>query len=115
MIAGCAYTSQSVRGRKAEDELAEKIARLELQCEEKAVQDTNAGLAGVADRADPLAEVHTKMIEAEGNRKVEGCRATADHENAKITQREIEEYELQGQQERERSAFMATLTASRIP
>jgi|HubBroStandDraft_5_1064220.scaffolds.fasta_scaffold55024_2 hypothetical protein len=114
LLTGCASTSQSARDRKTEDLLTEKIARLERQCEDQAIQKDNAVIAQITASHDTFADLEIKKLIANREQEISACQAEADREDAKISRDEVSEYQRQGEEERGRSAFMATLTASRI-
>jgi hypothetical protein len=114
VLTGCASISQSARNQQAEDELTQKIAQLERQCEKKAVQDANSKIARIAAGGDTLAQLETTRAKTEGDRKIFACKAEAEREDAKIAQQEVSEYQRQAQEQRSRGALMATLTSSRI-
>ena len=113
LIAGCTSISQSVRSRQNGKYADEKIARLERQCEETSVLQANASIARIVASGDNLSELEIKNARAEGDRAISKCRADADREGEKIARRNIAAYRAQAQEERERSALMATLTSSR--
>ncbi len=113
-LAGCASMSQSARNQPAEDELTQKIAQLEHQCEESAIRGTNSEIARIAASGDTLAQLEITHAKTEGDRNISACRAEAEREDAKITQQEISEYQHEEQEQRGRAALMATLTTTRI-
>ncbi len=114
LLAGCASMSQSARNQQAEDELTQKIARLEHQCEEKVVRETNSEISRIATEKDALAQLEITHTKTEGDREISACRAEAEREDAKITQQEISAYQNQAQAQRGRAALIATLTTTRI-
>ncbi len=114
LLAGCASMSQPARNQQAEDELTQKIAQLERQCEEKTVHDTNSEIARIAASGDTLAQLEITHAKTEGDRNISACRAEAEREDAKITQQEVSAYQNQAQEQRGRAALMATLTTTRI-
>ena len=60
-------------------------------------------------------ESQTQKENYERDREISQCRVTANNENAKISEQERKEYELQAQEERDRASLMAILTTSRHP
>lgn len=56
----------------------------------------------------------TQLAEKERDRQLAECRARADGENAEISARERNEYDLQRQQERDWTTLMMMLTTSRL-
>lgn len=63
---------------------------------------------------DASVELRIRQEADQRDRELSECRATADNENAEISEQERSEYELQAQQERNRASLMAILTTSRL-
>jgi hypothetical protein len=113
-LAGCASLWQSGRNREIQDEMIEKIAQHERQCEEKTIRETNSEIARITAGGDTLAQLEIAHAKTEADRQIAACRAEADRADARITRSEISEYENQAQQQQQRNSMMATLTATRI-
>lgn len=115
LLAGCASTFSSAPARN-QDVVAQnqEVAQREKQCEEEATRQTNAEVARLATGADNLAELEIKNAIANGRKPVSACKAQAVRENDAIVRRQIAEYNLQAEEQRDRSALMATLTGTRI-
>ncbi len=114
LFAGCAASKPSSSEPDARmARLAEKsceIARREAQCENAAAKRGADEIARVAP--DASAQSRKSSAEDERDREISRCRAEADRANDQLSASERAEYELEGQQERDRAALMMTLTAS---
>jgi len=106
--------SNSARDQKTSEEQSERIVQLERRCEDQVVRRTEAETARLTASGDTLTQLEIKNARSEGDREISNCQAEADRENGKIVQRNIASYQAQQQEERDRGALMATLTASRI-
>jgi hypothetical protein len=120
LVAACA--SSNIRTSDSDPRLAQfekkrrAVAESERQCIAQTLtrsRDENARIA--AATPDASVESQTEKENYERERAISQCRATANNENARISDEERKEYELQAQEERDRASLMATLTTSRHP
>lgn len=115
LLAGCASTiSSAPAGNQDVVEQNQEVAQREKHCEDEAARQTKAEVARRATGADNLGELEVKNAFANGRKAVAACKAEANRENDAIVHRQIAEYNLQAQEQRDRSALMATLTGTRI-
>ena len=88
-----------------------RVAEREKQCIDEALTRSRHELA--VDVATPDASADLRIREnQERDRELSGCRARADKENAKISEHDRNEYELQAQQAHDQAALMMILTTS---
>lgn len=114
LFAGCSSASKpSSIQTSAEDQSAE-IAKLERQCEQDAATRKNAEVARIVASGDLPADLEIQSASQKAQREISACRTEADRRNQKIGQREIDVYQRQAEEERERSALISILNASRI-
>ncbi len=69
-------------------------------------------MARITATPDSSVESQTQRETYERDREISQCRVTANNEDAKISEQERKEYELQAQEERDRASLMAILTTS---
>ncbi len=118
LIAGCASTHTSTSDSDPKLAQLEKkrqsLDESEKQCVDDAMKRSDDGIASIAVTPDASLKSQTQKINNARDREISQCHALADHENAQIAEQERVEYEAQEQQERNRSAFFAVLTTSRL-
>jgi len=118
LIAGCASTN--ARTSDSDPKLAhleKKRQALEVsekQCVDEAMKRSHDEIASITVTPNASLESQTQKINDSRDREVPQCHALADHENAEIAEQERNEYESEAQQERNRAAFIAVLTTSRL-
>lgn len=116
LLAACA--SSTIRTSDSDPRLAQfekerrAIAGSEKQCIDETLTRSRDEMAHMVASPDATVESQTQKESYERDREVSQCRVTANNENAKISEQERKEYELQAQEERERASLMATLTTS---
>jgi hypothetical protein len=116
LLAGCA--SSNIRTSDSDPRLAQfekkrrAIAESEKQCIDETLSRSRDEMARIVATPDASAESQTQKENYERDREISQCRVTANNENAKISEQERKEYELQAQEERDRASLMATLTTS---
>jgi hypothetical protein len=93
---------------------AQEITQRQSRCVDRAAHQTNAEVARLAASADNLAELEIKNALANGHKAVAACKAEANRENEEVVRRQIEKYNLQAQEQKDRTALMVTLTSSKI-
>jgi hypothetical protein len=117
VLAGCAAMNSQTDGsdpRLAQLEQKSRIiAEREKQCVSKALARSRDELARMTATPAASAGLQTQQHDAERDREISECRATADNENAEISEQERNEYERQAQEERDRASLMAILTTSK--
>ena len=116
LLAACA--SSNIRTSDSDPRLAQfekqrrSVAESEKQCIDETLTRSRDEMARVVASPDASVESQTQKESYERDREVSQCRVTANNENAKISEQERNEYDLQAQEERERASLMATLTTS---
>lgn len=117
LLAGCASTSTRTGGSDPRlTQLEEKrrtIADGEKKCVDKTLARSRDEMARIAATPDYYVELRIERENEQRDREVSECHATADQENAEISEQERNEYELRARQERERASLMMILTTSR--
>jgi len=117
VLAGCAATNTQTPGADPKivslEEERQMIAAREKQCIDNTLAYSRDEMTHIAATSDTSVESLMQRAKIERNRKLSECRAKADGENAEISECERSEYVLQAEQERDRTALMMTLTASR--
>jgi hypothetical protein len=119
LLAGCA--SSSIRTSDSDPRLAQfenkrrAVAEKKKQCIDETLTRSRDEMAGITATPDASVESQTQRVNHERDREISQCRITANDENAKISEHERKEYELQAQEERDRASLMAILTTSRHP
>lgn len=83
----------------------------EQQCVNEALARSRDAIARVAGTPDASVELQSQKVNDERDRQISECHAWADHENAQIAEQERNEYEHEAQEERNRSLFLAIVTA----
>ena len=116
LLAGCA--SSNIRTSNSDPRLAQfeekrrAVAESEKQCVDETLTRSRDEMARIAASPDASVESQTQKESYERDREISQCRVTANNENAKISEQERKEYELQAQEERDRASLMAILTTS---
>ncbi len=116
LLAGCA--SSNIRTSNSDPRLAQfekerrALAESEKQCIDDTLTRSHDETARIAATPDASVESQTQRVNYERDRGISQCRVTADDGNAKISEQERKEYELQAQEERDRASLMAILTTS---
>ena len=119
LAAACA--SSNIRTSDSDPRLAQfeekrrSVAESEKQCIDETLTLSRDEMARIAGSPDASVESQTQKETYERDRKISQCRVTANNENAKISDQERKEYELQAQEERDRASLVAILTTSRHP
>ena len=119
LLAGCA--SSNIRTSNSDPQLAQfekkrrAVAESEKQCIDESLTRSHDEMARITATPDASVESQTQRENYERDREISQCRVTANNENAKISEQERNEYELQAQEERDRASLMAILTTSRHP
>ena len=119
LLAGCA--SSNIRTSDSDPRLAQfekerrALAESEKQCIDESLTRSHDEMARITATPDASVESQTQKENYERAREISQCRVTANDENAKISEQERKEYELQAQEERDRASLMAILTTSRHP
>jgi hypothetical protein len=116
LLVGCtivpAASDRDKKARALEERIGE-IARRERHCVDRAISQTSDEIDRIGMDNEPFAEDRVRIAAEEGERKVSRCGAEASQENEEISWRERAEYQLRGEEERERSSLMMVLTTSR--
>jgi hypothetical protein len=116
LLAGCA--SSNIRTSNSDPRLAQfeekrrAVAESEKQCIDESMTRSHDEMARITATPDASVESQTQRVNYERDREISQCRITANDENAKISEQERKEYELQAQEERSRASLMAILTTS---
>ena len=118
-LAGCA--TSTIRTSDSDPRLAQfekqkrAIAESEKECIDETLTRSSDEMARITASPGASVESQTQRENHERDREISQCRVTANSENAKISEQERKEYELQAQEERDRASLMAILTTSRVP
>ena len=116
LLAACA--SSNIRTSDSDPRLAQfekqrrPIAESEKQCIDESMSRSRDEMARITATPDSSVESQTQRETYERDREISQCRVTANNEDAKISEQERKEYELQAQEERDRASLMAILTTS---
>ena len=119
LLAGCA--SSNIRTSNSDPRLVQfeekrrAVAESEKQCIDESMTRSHDEMARITATPDASVESQTQRVNYERDREISQCRVTANDENAKISDQERKEYELQAQEERDRASLVAILTTSRHP
>ena len=119
VLAACA--SSNVRTSDSDPRLAQfeekrrAISESAKQCIDESRTRSRDEMARIAASPDASVESQTQRESDERDREISQCRVTANNENAKVSEQERNEYQLQAQEERDRASLMAILTTSRHP
>jgi hypothetical protein len=115
LLAGCAAANTQTPGPDPKitslEEERQIVAEHEKQCIDGTLarsRDEMAHLAATAASGD----LPMRRAKNERDRELSECRAKADGDNAKISERERSEYVLRAQQEHDRASLMMILTTS---
>jgi hypothetical protein len=118
VLTGCAAAKTPPAGTDPKitslEEERQIVAGREQQCIDNTLTRSRGQMARVVATADASVESMMQLAEKERDRRLAECRARADGENAEISARERNEYELQRQQEHDRTTLMMMLTTSRL-
>jgi hypothetical protein len=119
LLAACA--SSNIRTSDSDPRLAQfekerrAIAESEKQCIDESMTRSRNEMARVTATPEASVESQTQKESYKRDREISQCRVTANNEDAKISEQERKEYELQAQEERDRASLLAILTTSRHP
>ena len=118
LLAGCA--TSNIRTSDSDPRIAQfekkrrTIAESEKQCIDETLTRSRDEMARITASPNASVESQTQRESYERDKEISQCRVTANNENAKISEHERREYELQAQEERDRASLMAILTTSRM-
>jgi hypothetical protein len=116
LLAACA--SSNIRTSNSDPRLAQfeekrrAVAESEKQCIDVTLTRSRDEMARITATPDASVESQTQRVNYQRDREISQCRVTANDENAKISEQERKQYELQAQEERDRASLMAILTTS---
>ena len=119
LLAACA--SSNIRTSDSDprlvqfEEKRQSVAESEKECIDETLTRSRDEMARIAASPNASVESETQKVNYQRDREISQCRVTANNENAKISEQERKEYELQAQEERDRASLMAILTTSRHP
>lgn len=119
VLAGC--VSSNIRTSDSDPRLAQfgkkrrEIAESEKQCIDESMTRSRDQMARITATREASVEAQTQKENYARDMEISQCRVIANYENAKISEQERKEYELQAQEERDRASLMAILTTSRHP
>lgn len=116
LLAGCAAANTQTPGPDPKitslEEERQIIAAHEKQCIDGSLARRRDEMARIAAMSDAPVELLIQRAKNERDRDISECRAKADGDNAKISERERSEYALRAQQEHDRASLMMILTTS---
>ncbi len=119
LLAACA--SSNIRTSDSDPRLVQfekkrqSVAESEKECIDETLTRSRDEMARIASSPNASVESETQKVNYQRDREISQCRVMANNENAKISEQERKEYELQAQEERDRASLMAILTTSRHP
>ncbi len=117
LVTGCAstntrtvYSDPRIAGLEQKRQIT---ADREKRCIDEALGRSRDETERIVATPDASVELRIRQEADDRDRQLSECRATADNQNAEISEQERNEYELQAQQERNRASLTAILTTSR--